>query len=294
MMIRDLVTPFAAFAAAPAGDDLVGRWRAQVVEPHAELHRAIAPWLDPADAARQLPDLVQRRADLVSRGRRAHEAVQRAAVLLRQVLPDAGAVDAVVLVGLGRANGWATAVSGVPTLFIAVDKLPEPGYDVALALHELLHAEHLRRAARDWPEDRVDADLFREGLAVHLTARLLPEIDASGQLWFEAGQDGWIDRCARAEPVLRHRALAELRRSDVSTRWFSGASDRVGELPGRCGYWLGWRLVEHLLADTPLEVALHWSLPDVSTRLQHLLELPNGCSDVSGSAGSAADPASRR
>ena len=28
---------------------------------------------------------------------------------------------------------------------MAVDRLPEPGFDVVLALHEMLHAEHPRR-----------------------------------------------------------------------------------------------------------------------------------------------------
>jgi hypothetical protein len=155
---------------------------------------------------------------------------------------------------------------------LAVEQLPEPGFDVVLALHEMLHAEHQRRAAHDWPSSRVDADLFREGLAVHVTARLLPEIGASGQLWFAADQQGWIKRCRTMEETLRRRALSELHREDVSGLWFSGAADRDGELPGRCGYWLGWDLLDRMLARTPMETAMEWPLAEVSRRLRRLLE----------------------
>jgi hypothetical protein len=273
VLIRDLVGPFAEFAAAEsADDDLVARWHETVVEPHAELYSNIESWLDPADAGRMLPGLVHRRADLLRSRRRAHRAVHRAYSLLRQALPDAGPIDAVVLVGLGRANGWATPVNGRPTLFLAVERLPEPGYDVVLALHELVHAEHLRRTSPDWPDSRVDADLFREGLAVHATARLMPEVGASGHLWFAPGYHEWITRCRSLEAVLRRRALEDLRRSDVSSLWFSGAADRDGDQPGRCGYWLGYSLVDRITAGTSLAAAMSWSLPEVSSLLQQLLE----------------------
>ncbi|MEU4220580.1 hypothetical protein [Actinoplanes sp. NPDC026623] len=274
MLIQDLVTPFAEFAAADPGADLVSRWHAQVVEPYAGLYRAIEPWLDPADAPRSLPALVGRRAELPSRARRAGDAVRAAGELLRGALPDAGRVDTVLLVGMGAANGWVTRVNGEPTLFLAVDQLPEPGFDVVLALHEMIHAEHQRRAAYDWPGSRFDADLFREGLAVSATTRLLPEIDGSGHLWFAAGRQGWIGRCRAAETALRRRALADLTREDVSDLWFSGAADRDGELPGRCGYWLGGDLVGRLTAGVPLETAMRWPLADVSHRLRRVLERP--------------------
>jgi hypothetical protein len=269
--IQDLVSPFAEFAAEDLGDDMVARWRDRVVEPHAQIYRAVEPWLDPADAQGSLPALVHRRADLLLRARRAKEAVGKAQALLRKALPDAGRIDAVVLVGLGKANGWSAIVNGQPTLFLAVDQLPEPGFDVVLALHEMLHAEHQRRATRDWPVNRVDADLVREGLAVHVTARLVPEIGPSGHLWFAADRQGWIERCRQMEGSLRRRALAELHRDDVSGLWFSGAADRDGDVPGRCGYWLGWDLLDRMLASTPLETAMEWSLAEASRRLRRLL-----------------------
>ncbi|WP_305782587.1 hypothetical protein [Symbioplanes lichenis] len=271
-MIRDLVAPFAELDADLPGDSLVAQWHERVVTPHAAVFRAVEAWIDPARAADALPGLVSRRAELLGRTPRAHAAVIEAQALLRRILPGAGPVDAVILAGLGQANGWATSVDGEPTLFLAVERLPEPGFDVLLALHELVHAEHLRRAARDWPHDRVDADLFREGLAVHVTAQLLPGIDAAGQLWFAPGFDEWVARCERQEPALRRQAAADLARDDASSRWFTGGPDGDGDLPGRCGYWLGRHLVRELTADVSLETAMNWSLADVSRKLRRLLE----------------------
>ena len=188
-----------------------------------------------------------------------------------------GAIQAVVLVGLGGANGWATTIDGTTTLFMAVDRLPGPGYDVVLALHEMIHAEHQYRAAYDWPAHALDANLFREGLAVHATARLMPAMSASGHLWFAPGMQQWIDRCYAARTFLRQRILADWHRDDPTAQrqWFSGAPDRPGDLPGRCGYWLGWDLVKSLLTRIPLDTAMTWPLAEASHRLQDQLETLN-------------------
>jgi len=272
MSISDLVAPFAELEADQPVDRMVAQWRATVVEPHAAVYRAVEPWLDPVHAEEALPELVSRGPELLRRTPRAGEAVRKAHTLLQQALPGTHPINAVLVVGLGGANGWATHVDGEPTLFMAVDRLPEPGFDVVLALHEMLHAEHLRRAAHSWPADRVDADLFREGLAVHVTTQLLPTTDTSGHLWFAPGYEQWLARCRRLEATLRQRAAADLERDDVSRLWFSGGPDRPGELPGRCGYWLGWKLVSDMTAGTPLETAMQWSLPEVSLGLQQLLD----------------------
>jgi hypothetical protein len=50
------------------------------------------------------------------------------------------------------------------------------------------------------------AELFREELAVHVTALLMPETEASGRLWFAPGHDWWIRRCRQLETSLQRRA----------------------------------------------------------------------------------------
>jgi hypothetical protein len=81
--------------------------------------------------------------------------------------------------------------------------------------------------------------------------------------------ESWVNPTDAQE---RLPALSELHREGVPGLWFSGAADRDGELPGRCGYWLGWDLLDRMLARTPLETAMEWSLVEVSRRLRRLLE----------------------
>lgn len=259
MAVHNLVPSFATLTAG----DLVTRWHDQVVRQHAAIYGAVTPWIDPAHAAVALPGLAGRGEFLLAEADRAQRAIDQAVDLLRAVLPGLGPIDAVVLVGLGRANGWVAAIDGTPALFLAAELLPAPGYDVLLALHELIHLVHRQRAARTWPDDLMAADLFQEGLAVHATSLLLPETGPSGHLWFAPGFEEWIERCRRAG--LAARALAELDRTDVGDRWFSGGADRPGEVPGRAGYWLGARLVSGM--DLALPDLLARSLRDVVDEL---------------------------
>src|SRR5690349_8489807 len=117
-IVRDLVTPFAELADRTAPAALAARWRADIVEPNAELFGAIAPWVDPAAAEGRLPS---RAGDLLSRAERAGRAIDRARELLAAAVPGADAIPAVLLVGLGGSNGWAATVRGEPTLFLAVE-----------------------------------------------------------------------------------------------------------------------------------------------------------------------------
>ena len=270
-IVRDLVTPFAALVDRTPSAALASSWRTEIVEPNRELFRAIEPWIDPAKAEGRLPDQV---GDLLSQAERARGAIGVAHALLTAAVPDADPVQAVLLVGLGASNGWVKAVQGRPTLFLAVERLPDAGYDVVLALHELLHAVHMQREASDWPENRAEVDLFREGLAVHATARLLPQIEASGHLWFAPGRHDWIMRCEREQESIRRGFIADWGRTDVSARWFTGIADGPGPFPVRCGYWLGWRLLDRLLADETIATAVTWPLTEAVHRLRKAIEEP--------------------
>ncbi|HEY3259942.1 MAG TPA: hypothetical protein VGJ95_06665 [Pseudonocardiaceae bacterium] len=55
VIVDDLVVDFAEFAAQVPRADVVTGWRERVVEPRADLYRAVEPWLDPADAPANLP-----------------------------------------------------------------------------------------------------------------------------------------------------------------------------------------------------------------------------------------------
>jgi uncharacterized protein YjaZ len=63
-----------------------------------------------------------------------------------------------------------------------------------------------------------------------------------------------------------------IRALSAAEQWFSGAPDRDGDLPGRCGYWLGWDLMNSVLTQVSLDTAMTWPLAEASGRLQRQLE----------------------
>ncbi len=111
----------------------------------------------------------------------------------------------------------------------------------------------------------------RSSSPTRATGRLRPGVSPRGHLGFSGDAQAWIDRCAAMAATLRSRALHELDRTDVSEQWFSGAVDRRGALPGRCGYWLGRQLLDQIIGSEPIETALGWSLPEAAARLRAAL-----------------------
>lgn len=252
--------------------DLANDWRTEVRAPFHAIYAAVDTWVPSDVAADALPDVLSGSETLLSAAERAHRAVAAAHARLAEVLTPEPEVQAVLLVGLGKANGWVAAVEDEPTLFLAVERLPDPPYDVVLALHELTHLVHLQRAANGWPSARVDADLFREGLAVHATTTLMPDIDRSGHLWFRKGEGAWIRRCEQLATALRGRALDDLHRTDQSEIWFSPDPPEA-HLPPRCGYWLGWDCLHRLAKDAEVTLSelSSWPLDRVSLALEDVL-----------------------
>jgi hypothetical protein len=114
--------------------------------------------------------------------------VEQAAELVVPVL-DAAHLDlqAVVMVGLGTSNGWVSEFRGRPTLFLAVEQIPDTAFPRILAVHELAHAVQL-------PE--------------------VPEYGLAEHLWFGGGYDDWLAECLRALPAAQAAILADLESED--------------------------------------------------------------------------------
>jgi hypothetical protein len=272
--LEDLVTPFLAFAdraRASPPPDLAAAWQAEIVEPYRHLFDAITDWVPPERADTVLPGLVRLAASWRDALAVAVAAASEAERILAGAVEVGETIPVTVLVGLGAANGWAAPVDGVPRLFLAVERLPPAPYDVVLALHELVHLLHLRSGARSWPQDRVDATLFSEGLATYVTMSLLPDISTSGHLWWDDDHGLWADRCAELEPTLRKGLLNSLGTTDCRP-WFSAAPQPSAELPVRAGYWLGARLIGELARTTSLRDLLDCDLTDATRDLRQLLD----------------------
>ena len=191
-------------------------------------------------AAREAPNLV---ASMAEREQRALELVVSAAdSLTAQHALDDLDFQTVLLVGTSSANGWTARLSGVPTLFLALEMLPEPPFDGVLIHHELMHISHDQRARIDgWPES-VAGSLFCEGLATAASRRLVTGLSDSAYLWFDDNHAPWVSECADQSKRIRAMARSELDSTTdaiVATLFSARPSS---PLPTRCGYWLGDQL----------------------------------------------------
>lgn len=204
------------------------------------------------------------------------EGLRRGTDLLRPRRP----VEAIALVGLESSNACAFWLRDRAVVAVAVEAWVDAGADPDWALrvgrswapwvdvplwvvHEMAHAvrygegdDALGRCLRQgcsYPEavDRVPLRHFLvdEGLAVAAAARASPEAGPWRWLWFRPED---LDFCRAHEPRLWRELELLLDRPlgrDGWVRWFSAGAE--GDLPPRCGYYLGWRLVERHLERHP-------------------------------------------
>jgi hypothetical protein len=207
---------------------------------------------------------------------RAHGLVAAAADRLADALGLVGGVPYVVMFGTGDSNGWVTVFEGQPTLFLAVELLPDAPYDEVLIVHELVHVAHQSHASYDDEDASVGEMLLQEGIATALSARLRPGLAPDDYLWFgRPGVSRWRascldvwDRCVSDIVSLAgSREVADVR------RFFSGSEISVTDgVPGRAGYLIGALGVEQLLETVPVDQLLGQPVESVTPRLLEAIQ----------------------
>jgi hypothetical protein len=175
--------------------------------------------------------------------RRVAEAARGTAAFLDRPEPD---LDVQLLVGLFSSDGWVTEFRGRRTLFLAVEYIPP--YDDVFFAHECAHLVH--RAA-GFDGETVAAAVIAEGLAVAVSAELVPGHDEAVYLWMRDGRDEWLAECVAREGELRSQLRADLDSDDteVYAKWFLGRPNDSG-LPSRSGYFVASRLIRELDASS--------------------------------------------
>lgn len=187
--------------------------------------------------------------------------VEEAAELVTPVLEATHLdVQAVVMVGLGTANGWVSHFGGRPTLFLAVERIPDGTAVRILAAHEFAHAVQLPLPEVAWTDDGpLGQWIYSEGFATALTAELLPEYGLAEHLWFGGGYDQWLADCLRVLPAAEAAILADLEseEDDVVGRYLT--RNRESPFPDRIGYLVGIRLVQDLRRTHGWPELARWS-----------------------------------
>jgi hypothetical protein len=225
----------------------------------------------------------------------AEEAIARASDLLRIDRP----ADTYLMVGVGGANAGELVVHGKGVAFICVEHFtgrtnPEtfgmglpPDLIPLWVAHELAHAvrytspgsaSELRRLVAeqdgyyDYWETARRASLrelmVNEGLAVHAAQAVAPGFDMADYLGYPRRQ---YQRMRELEAFLRRAVATELDRSGLGLRlrYLSGGTTPSARLtlgrviPERCGYYLGYRMSEAIVAERGIADALRASAKEV-------------------------------
>jgi len=198
-----------------------------------------------ADSAPDLSPVIQ---DRERRVRRLLDGTEKE--LRTQGLVEDG-IDTVLLVGGHTSNGWVAEFRGRPTLFLALEFLPEPPFDQVLALHEGMHVVHHRLSDLGaWPET-IGAALFAEGFAVAATRQLALNLEDTAYLWFDDDHEPWVQRCCTDSKAIRSFALNSFDQPDLNdrSRGLFTQHPLPGNLLPRCGYWLGDQMISRWIAD---------------------------------------------
>lgn len=259
----------------PAGEARQRAWVDQYEAAHPAIFQTYyVSWGNRARRQQAADTVAALAPEVRSRERRAAALVENAARDLATlgILEDSS-IPAVLLVGGHTSNGWVTDLDGEPTLFLALEYLPEPPFDDLLVAHEATHVAHLKLGACGWP-DTVAADLIREGVATVVSRALRPGSADPAYLWFDDDHTGWVSECRRRQPEILHAVLTSLHSVDptVCAELFSAPPG--SPLPTRCGYWVGDLVVQRLLArGTTLHQLMSWpyaeAVTNVTTVLQH-------------------------
>jgi hypothetical protein len=218
----------------------------------------------------------------------AEEAIGRAEELLQIDRPT----DCYLMVGVGGANAGELVVGGRGIAFVCLEHFTgrvNPGtYGMGLPpdliplwlAHELAHSVRYTSPTSQSEMRRLVADLggyydywqtgsratlrellVNEGLAVHASRAVAPAFDPSDYFGYPRRQ---YHRLRELEAFLRRGVEPELERAALGLRlrYLSGGMSPAARLvsgrviPERSGYYLGYRMVEALVAERGLAAAL--------------------------------------
>lgn len=225
----------------------------------------------------------------------AEEAIARATDTLRIDRP----VDTYLMVGVGGANAGELVVNGKGIAFLCLEHFTgrpnsetfgmglQPDLIPVWVAHELAHAvrytsassaSELRRLVAEqdgyydyWETARrasLRELLVNEGLAVHASQAVAPGFDMADYFGYPKRQ---YQRMRELEAFLRRAVVNELDRSGLGLRlrYLSGGMTPSARLtlgrviPERCGYYLGYRMAEAIVAERGIADALRASAREI-------------------------------
>lgn len=165
-------------------------------------------------------------------------------------------VVCVLFVGLFGANGFQDTIGGVPTFFIALEKVADATELSVLTAHEAMHAFHASLRSGTWDDHNILHALFSEGLAVHVSRLAIPGRPLEDYLWFRSP----LSEYERAFREGVRELLSTPGSPDAYERNFNYDPSRPPQgLPPRFGYYAGTRVLDEIGSHVPVKSLARWS-----------------------------------
>jgi hypothetical protein len=175
---------------------------------------------------------------------------------MKRLLGDIPEPDIVLYPGMRRSNGKLIHLGSRPVISLSPDFGFCSGDNLyTLIAHEYVHYLRAVLASVRFENMPIYRYLFEEGLAVYLSAQVLPDRPLStvfmSRLHNEIGlndpKGGYVRWCKEHLRTIASTALEALssRSRDYSVRLFECERLRGKNSPVRTGYYLGFRMIEH-------------------------------------------------
>ncbi|WP_420142001.1 hypothetical protein [Sphingomonas sp.] len=280
--MRDMVADFDAFAARTAGMAEGARVAA--------FKRTLGPILpgiyDPTSSAgdravaRALAQWPVKRGAILDARDRARAAYRTGLVRFGRAFPGFRPTMPVYLIhSLGQMDGGTREIRGRAVLMFGADVIADIHAGEAIAPlvdHELFHTYHQRFFA-DCPQ--LWCPLWAEGLATYVTVSMNPNAtDSELLLDYPAPIRAATD--ARMRQALCH-ARANLDTTDETLlSSFTDGSHKGGPYPARFGYYLGYRIAEHMGRDLTLDQLARLKPAEVRDRIARAIDSYGRCGNA--------------
>jgi hypothetical protein len=195
-------------------------------------------------------------------------AIEHATQILAAEKLPMHAIDSLLMVGQGTANGHAFIDGDRAIAWFALECFEHPFEARVFVMHELVHAIHYYLNPESYfttPAEhrRVSRQLITEGIATYITQRLYRLSDADA-LW-GGSLDGeayavWLQECTTREHEIAALLLETFDGSDPEVMLFY-AADPSDVLRYRAGYYVGLELIRRFVDESALTPAELLQLP---------------------------------
>jgi len=166
--------------------------------------------------------------------------------LCRRRLPAIPEPDVYLMVGFFSADGFLVVLRGRPVIGVGLERYRDMRpLDIILA-HEYGHfaRQMILGSSRQGAAERLDEKLFSEGLSVHFSRQVFPGRSLGDHLLISRQRLNW---CRENERILLELVRGRTGGDELIPALF-GSGGLPRGLPPRTGMYLGYRLVEKVMA----------------------------------------------